>query len=103
MDLMPMGNLVLLVPETKSEQQTESGIVLPQTYHNPSLVGRVVAVGPGLRNAEYERLPMEVKVGDRVIFLRYTAYEKKDEEGNTFCLCPEDDILGKISEDTVVE
>ena len=67
MDLQPLGDR-LIVEALEEEATTSSGIVLPDTAKEKPQRGRVLAVGPGARNDKGEIIPMEVAVGDEVIY-----------------------------------
>ena len=70
MDLQPLGDRVI-VEALEEEETTSSGIVLPDTAKEKPQRGRVLAVGPGARNDKGEIIPMEVAVGDEVIYSKY--------------------------------
>jgi len=92
--LKPLGDRVLLkVIETL--EKTEGGIFLPDTAKEKPQKGEVVAVGSGKVTADGKRVPLEVKVGDKVIFSRYAGNEVKDGE-EKYLLVNERDILGVI-------
>ncbi len=94
MSLKPLGDRVLLkVIET--EKKTEGGIFLPDTAKEKPQKGEVVAVGTGKVTADGKKVPIEVKVGDKVIFSRYAGNEVKDGE-EKYLLVNERDILGVI-------
>jgi chaperonin GroES len=92
--LKPLGDRVLLkILET--EEKTEGGIFLPDTAQEKPQKGEVVAVGTGKVLADGKKVPIEVKVGDKVIFSRYAGDEVKDGE-EKYLLVNERDILGVI-------
>jgi len=93
--LHPLGDRVVIRP-TKKEDVSKGGIVLPDTAKEKPQEGEVVAVGPGKLSEEGNRIAMEVKVGDRVIYARYAGTEIKvdDEE---LIIARESDILAKKS------
>jgi len=94
LSLKPLGDRVLLkVIET--EKKTEGGIFLPDTAKEKPQKGEVVAVGTGKVTADGKKVPIEVKVGDKVIFSRYAGNEVKDGE-EKYLLVNERDILGVI-------
>jgi chaperonin GroES len=86
----------VVIRPTKKEEMTKGGIVLPDTAKEKPQEGEVVAVGPGKLSEEGNRIAMEVKVGDRVIYARYAGTEIKvdDEE---LIIARESDILAKKS------
>ncbi len=92
----PLGDRVVLKP-LEREERTKSGIVLPDTAKEKPQEGEVIAVGPGRVTDEGKRIPLELKVGDRVIYSKYagTEYKNGDQE---YLIVRESDILAKISE-----
>ena len=91
--LQPMGNRLVVKP-MQSEEKTKSGIYLPDTAKEKPQEGKVIAVGPGKVTDEGKRIPMEVEVGDIIIYSKYGGSEIKldDEE---LIILREDDILAK--------
>jgi len=95
MNLKPLSDRVILQPIAQ-EEQTKSGIVLPDTVDKEKPEqGKVVAVGPGRILADGKRAGMSVKVGDKVVFKKYGPDEVKvgDKE---YLVVSEDDILAII-------
>ncbi|GBD18105.1 10 kDa chaperonin [bacterium HR27] len=94
--IRPLGDRVVVKPIQK-EEVTKSGIVLPDTAKEKPQRGQVVAVGPGRLTDDGKRLPMEVKVGDEVLFAKYAGTELKidDEE---YLILSEKDILAILAE-----
>jgi chaperonin GroES len=94
MDLKPLGDRIV-VKVIEELERTKGGIVLPDTAKEKPQEGEVVAVGPGARNEKGERIPMDVKVGDRVIFAKYagTEYKRDDEE---YLILRESDVLAVV-------
>ncbi len=92
---MPIADRVVVKP-TEREGTTASGIILPDTAKERPQEGQVVAVGPGRTTDDGTRLPMEVNVGDRVIYSKFAGaeYKANDEE---YLLLKESDILAKIT------
>ena len=76
MDLQPLGDR-LIVEALEDEETTASGIVLPDTAKEKPQRGRVLAVGPGARNDKGDVVPMDVAVGDEIIFSKYGGTEIK--------------------------
>jgi Co-chaperonin GroES (HSP10) len=89
--IKPLGDRVLIEPIEK-EETTASGIVLPDTAKEKPQEGKVVAVGSGTLDDDGDRVPLEVKVGDRVIFSKYAGTEVKF-EGKEYLIMRESDIL----------
>ena len=95
MNLQPLGDR-LIVEVLEEEETTGSGIVLPDTAREKSQRGRVLALGPGGRSEKTgESIPMDVAVGDEVIFSKYGGTEVKvgiDE----LLILRESDVLAKV-------
>ena len=79
----------------EAEEKTASGIVLPDTAKEKPQEGKVVAVGTGRVLENGERVALEVKEGDRIIFSKYAGTEVKY-EGNEYLILRESDILAII-------
>ncbi len=92
--LRPLGDRVWVEP-IEQEQTTASGIVLPETAKEKPMEGKVLAVGPGVRDDKGERQPLDVKVGDRVLFAKYSGTEIK-QEGTKYLIMRESDILAIV-------
>ncbi|GIP39976.1 10 kDa chaperonin [Paenibacillus sp. J31TS4] len=93
--IRPLGDRVVIEAIAK-EETTASGIVLPDTAKEKPQEGKVVAVGGGAVNKDGERIPFEVKEGDRVIFSKYAGTEVKF-EGRELLIMRESDILAVLS------
>ena len=74
--LQPLADRVLVKPIEK-EERTKSGIYLPDTAKEKPQEGEVLAVGPGKMDEDGKRIPMDLKVGDRVIYAKYGGTEIK--------------------------
>jgi chaperonin GroES len=91
--IQPLGERVLVKPMEK-EEITKGGIVLPDTAKEKPQEGEVLAVGPGKRSEKGEHIPMDVKVGDIVLYAKYGGTEIKI-EGQEMMILRESDILAK--------
>jgi chaperonin GroES len=89
--LTPLGNNVIVKP-TAAEEVRKSGLVIPDTAQEKPQEGEIIATGPGKATKAGNILPMSVKVGDRVIFAKYTGSEMKI-DGEKYLIMPESDIL----------
>ena len=91
--LQPLGDRAVIKPIERDEK-TKGGIILPDTAKEKPQEGEIIAVGPGKLDDNGNRIAMEVKVGDRVIYARYAGTEIKidDEE---LIIARESDILAK--------
>lgn len=75
-----------------AEEKTKSGLYVPDTAKEKPQEGEVLAVGPGARDEKGERIPMDVKVGDRVIFSKYSGTEVKV-DGEEYLILSESNVL----------
>ena len=92
--LKPMGDRVVVKPKGR-EEQTRSGIVLPDTAGEKPQQGEVLSVGPGRLLDNGKRVELDLKVGDTVLFAKYSGTEFKLEEDDLLVLS-ERDILAVI-------
>jgi chaperonin GroES len=93
-NLKPLGDRVLIKPSPK-EEVTKSGLVIPDTAKEKPQEGTVLAIGPGRTDDEGKRIPMDVKVGDRVLYAKYAGTEVKL-EGEEYLILKETDILAIV-------
>jgi chaperonin GroES len=80
----------------EEEQKTVGGIIIPDTAKEKPQEGKIVAVGPGKRDDDGKRIPLEVKKGDRILFSKYAGTEIKI-DGEEHIFMKEDDILGILN------
>ena len=92
--LRPLGDRIVLKPLAR-ETVTKSGIVLPDTAKERPQEGEIVAVGPGKFLDNGTRTTLEVKVGQRVLFAKYSGTEVKV-DGEEYLILRESDILGIV-------
>jgi len=90
--LRPLGDRVVVKPLAR-EEMTKSGIVLPDTAKEKPQQGEVLAVGPGRTLDNGEKVAVELKAGDTVLFAKYAGTEFKHEDDELLILS-EKDILG---------
>ncbi len=90
----PLGGRVLVSP-IEQEEVTAGGIVLPETAKEKPQQGKVLAAGPGDRNDKGERVAMDVKVGDVILFAKYSGTEVKI-DGKKLLIMRESDLLGIV-------
>ena len=95
MDIRPLGDRVVIKP-LEAEAKTKGGIVLPDTAKEKPQEGKVVAVGKGrvLENGTVQA--PEVKVGDKVLYGKYSGNEITTKEGEELLIMKEEDILAII-------
>ena len=92
--LRPLGDRVVIQP-TPREEMTKSGIVLPDTAKEKPQEGKIIAAGPGRLTDEGKREPMDVKVGDTVLYAKYAGTEFKI-EGEELLIVSQKDILAIV-------
>jgi len=97
MKVKPLGDR-LVVERFQPEEKTAGGILLPDTAKNKPQRGKVLAVGAGKLSKEGKRLPLQVKVGDTVLFTTWAGDEYKDHKGENILLMREEDILAVVDE-----
>ncbi len=93
--LQPLADRVLVKP-TEKEEKTKSGIYIPDTAKEKPQEGKVLAVGPGKMSDEGKLIPLDLKVGDVVIYSKYGGTEIKVDDEELIIL-RESDILAKKS------
>ena len=90
----PLGNRVVIEPLEGEEQVSAGGIYIPDTAKEKPQEGTIVAAGPGRLTDDGNRVPMELEVGDTVVYSKYAGTEYK--EGDVeYLVLREDDILFK--------
>jgi chaperonin GroES len=89
--LKPLADRVVVEP-TEQEEMTVSGIYVPETAKEKPQKGKVIAVGPGRKDDEGKRIPMDVAEGDRVLYARHAGTEVKLED-KKYLILKESDIL----------
>lgn len=92
--LTPLGDRLVLQAVVQ-EEVLSSGIVIPDTAKEKPQQGQVIAVGPGKLDDNGNRIPMEVKVGDRVLYAKYAGQEIKIDQ-EEYIVLSEKDILCKV-------
>jgi chaperonin GroES len=94
LNLKPLGGRVIVEP-IEQEEMTAGGIILPETAKEKPQEGKILAAGPGDRDEDGERIPMEVQVGDRVLYAKYSGTEVKM-DGRKLLILRESDILAVL-------
>jgi chaperonin GroES len=96
MSLKPLGNRVVVEP-VEQEEVTAGGIVLPETAKEKPQKGKILSIGPGDRDDDGKRIPMDVKEGDTVLFAKYAGTEIKVNNKKLLIL-KETDLLAIVVE-----
>ena len=94
MKFRPLGDRVL-VKRVEEETTTKGGIIIPDTAKEKPQEGEVLAVGPGGRDEDGDYIAMNVKVGDRILFGKWSGTEVKI-DGDDLIIMKESDILGVL-------
>jgi chaperonin GroES len=89
--LKPLADRLVVEPAER-EEVTASGIYVPETAKEKPQEGKVVAAGPGRKDDQGERIPMDVEEGDRVLYAKYAGTEVKLEE-KKYLILKESDVL----------
>ena len=87
----------VVVKRVKEEEKTKGGIIIPDTAQEKPQEGEVIAVGPGARDEDGERIALDVKVGDRILFGKWSGTEVKL-DGEDLLIMKESDIMGVIEQ-----
>ncbi len=95
MKFRPLHDRVL-IQSLDSEEKTSGGIIIPDTAKEKPQEGKVIAVGPGAKSDDGKTTPMDVKVGDHVLFGKWSGTEVKI-DGKEYSIMKESDIMGIIS------
>ncbi|MEN6349155.1 MAG: co-chaperone GroES [Syntrophomonas sp.] len=96
MKIQPLGDRLVVKIVEVAEEKTKSGLYVPDTAKEKPQEGEVLAVGPGALNEKGERIPMDVAVGDKVIFSKYGGTEVKI-DGEEVLIMSSRDILAKLN------
>jgi chaperonin GroES len=94
LNVRPLHNRIL-VRRMQEEEKTAGGIIIPDTAKEKPQRGEVVATGKGRVLEDGKLLPLEVRVGDKILFSKYSGTELKL-EGEEYLMISEDDVLGVI-------
>jgi chaperonin GroES len=92
----------ILVRRTDSEERSAGGIIIPDTAKEKPQEGQVIAAGVGARREDGTLQPLDVKIGDRILFAKYAGTEVKV-NGEDLLIMRESDILGIVEDRTVVK
>ena len=95
MQFRPLHDRVL-VRRVEAEEKTAGGIIIPDTAKEKPQEGEIVAAGEGLRDEDGDRIPLDVKAGDRILFGKWSGTEVRV-DGEDLLIMKESDILGIIA------
>ena len=94
MKMKPLADRVVIKP-SPAEEKSKGGIILPDTAKEKPVVGEIVAVGPGKVTDDGKKVPMEVKVGDKVLYGKYSGTEVTV-EGEEYLIMREADVFAIV-------
>jgi len=94
MSFRPLHDRVLIRPLDESEK-TAGGIIIPDTAKEKPMQGKILAVGPGARDEQGKVAPMDVKVGDKVLYGKWAGTEVKI-DGEDLVIMKESDVMGVL-------
>ncbi len=96
LNIKPLGSRLVVEP-IEREDVTASGIVLPETAKEKPQKGKVLSIGPGDRNEKGDRIEMDVKEGDTVLFAKYSGTEIKIDD-KKYLILKESDVLAIVTD-----
>lgn len=94
MKVKPLSDRIIIKP-APAEEKTKGGIILPDTAKEKPVIGEVVAVGPGRKSDDGKLVPMEIKVGDKVLYGKYSGTEVTI-DGQEYLIMRENDIFAIV-------
>ena len=94
MNIRPLHDRII-VERLEEETKTAGGLIIPDTAKEKPQQGKVIAVGKGKKTEDGKVLPLDVKVGDKILFGKYAGTEIKI-EGKEYLMMREDDVLGVV-------
>lgn len=95
MKFKPLGDRILL-KQLEAREQTKGGIVLPDTVKEKPQEGEIIAVGEGKKNSEGKVVPLSLKVGDKILYGKYSGTEVVI-DSEDYLIIREEDVLGIIA------
>ena len=96
MNIQPLADRIIVKP-LEAEEKTKGGIVLPDTAKEKPQEGKVVAVGKGKRNEDGKVQPLEVAVGNRILYGKYSGTEIATKDGDDLLIMKEEDVLAIVN------
>ena len=95
MKIQPLGDRILVQP-LEAEEKTKGGIVLPDTVKEKPQEGKVIAVGKGKIGDNGQLIPVELKVGDKILYGKYSGTEINNKEGEEYLIMREEDVFAVL-------
>ncbi len=96
MNIRPLGDRIV-VERIEQDEKTSGGIIIPDTAKEKPKQGKVLAVGPGAKDESGKRIPMDVSVGEIVLFTQWAGSEIKI-DGKEYLVLKESDVIGIVEE-----
>jgi chaperonin GroES len=97
LNIKPLADRVVVEPLEKDEETFAGGqLVLPDTAKEKPQQGKILAVGPGRLDDDGKRIPMDIKVGDTVVYAKYSGTSFKTDEGTEILFLKQSDILAVV-------
>ena len=98
LNIKPLADRVVIEPLDEEEVTFAGGqLVLPDTAKEKPQQGKILAVGPGRLDEDGKRIPMELKVGDTVVYAKYSGTTFKTEDGKEILFMKESDVLAVLA------
>ena len=94
MKVKPLADRVVIKPQ-EAEEKTKGGIIIPDTAKERPVIGEIIATGPGRKGDDGKLIPVEVKVGDKVMYGKYSATEITV-EGQDLLVMRESDLIAVV-------
>lgn len=91
----------ILVRRIESDERTKGGIIIPDTAKEKPQEGEIIAAGPGARNEQGQTVALDVKVGDRVLFGKWSGTEIRL-DGEDLLIMKESDVMGVLQDEAAV-
>ena len=95
MNIKPLADRIIVKP-LEAEEKTKGGIVLPDTAKEKPQEGKVVAVGSGKKTEDGKVLPLELKVGDHILYGKYSGTEISTKDEEALLIMREEDVLAIV-------
>lgn len=95
MEIQPLGDRIIVKP-LEAQEVSKGGIVLPDTAKEKPQEGKVVAAGKGKKNESGEIVPLELKVGDVVLYGKYSGTEIQTKKGEDLLIMREEDVFATV-------
>ena len=99
MDIRPLHDRIVVKRLEEKESTTAGGLFIPDSAKEKPQEGEVVAIGNGKRGDDGKQIPLDVKVGDRILFGKYSGSDIKI-DGNEYLIMREDEVLGVLENAT---